>query len=516
MAATAVPMGIQDELWLTMDRPNNLMVVDGALLLAADVPVEAVREVYAGLVERFPVFARRAVPTRGGRWSWADDPDFDLARHIAEVQLPEPCDIAALQALMSERRSRPLDPQRPRWQVLLVHGVRLADGTTGAAVVSRFHHAIADGVRLVQVMLGLCETDPETEVLPPDTGKAGLAEHSALHRARDAVVGAAGGAAQSVAGAAGSLLGAVRHPGRVLPRPAEVRQFGGRAVHDGAELAQLAGHGFGLEMLRRPDRVLDVLEHLGLPGNRGIHDASSLTKLSFAATPRTVWTGTPGISKAVAWSEPIPLADIKAIGHALGATVNDVMLAAVAGALRQYLLEHGGLHVDEVNWMVPVNLRPLQLDSGDLGNAFALVFLPMPLHHPEAAARLEAMHRTMERIKDSDEAVMTFGLQQVVARSPSQVAFALTNFFANKAVGVLTNVPGPRATLRFAGTEVRQVIGFAPSSGDQTMTTSIFSYRDGVTVGFATDATLVPDPSVLVDHVLEELAALRSAVDTAG
>ena len=85
---------------------------------------------------------------------------------------------------------------------------------------------------------------------------------------------------------------------------------------------------------------------------------------------------------------------------------------------------------------------------------------------------------------------------------------ALTDFFANKAVGVLTNVPGPRAPLTFAGVGVHQVIGFAPSSGDQPMTCTIFSYAGSVTIGFATDAALVPDPRELVAGTIAELASL--------
>ena len=105
---------------------------------------------------------------------------------------------------------------------------------------------------------------------------------------------------------------------------------------------------------------------------------------------------------------------------------------------------------------------------------------------------------------------MTFGVQRVVSRSPAQVAFFLTNFFANKAVGVLTNVPGPKHEVSFAGSPVRQVIGFAPCSGDQPMTATIFSYNGGVTVGFASDATLLPDPDVLADLVVDELNTMIS------
>jgi diacylglycerol O-acyltransferase len=165
--------------------------------------------------------------------------------------------------------------------------------------------------------------------------------------------------------------------------------------------------------------------------------------------------------------------------------------------------------VDEITWMVPVNLKPFEenLPPG-LGNYFALVFLPMALHHSDATERLAHVHHAMDRIKHSDEAVITFGLQRAVSISPEKIAFFLTNFFANKAVGVLTNVPGPSTELRFAGIPARQVIGFAPCSGDAPMTATIFSYNGGVTVGFATDAGLIPDPEVLSVLVVEELVEM--------
>jgi len=196
------------------------------------------------------------------------------------------------------------------------------------------------------------------------------------------------------------------------------------------------------------------------------------------------------------------------VGKAAGATVNDVLLAAVAGGLRRYLDERD-TSIDEVVWMVPVNLKPFEDNlPPDLGNYFALIFLPMPLSLGDAHDRLGQMHHRMERIKNSDEAVLTFGLQRIVSMSPKQIAFFLTNFFANKAIGVLTNVPGPSAPMSFAGVTVDQVVGFAPCSGDQPMTATIFSYNGGVTVGFASDAGLVSAPDELVDYVVEDLAAM--------
>jgi len=166
--------------------------------------------------------------------------------------------------------------------------------------------------------------------------------------------------------------------------------------------------------------------------------------------------------------------------------------------------------------MVPVNLKPHSQNlPSELGNYFALVFLPMPLDDPDTTSRLRRMHQQMARIKASDEAAMTFGLQRLVSMSPSAVAFQLTNFFANKAVGVLTNVPGPRARMTFAGADVEQVVGFAPCSGNQPMTATIFSYAGEVTVGFATDAGLVPDPEVLASLVTDQVAQMVAALEPA-
>ena len=507
-------MSVQDELWLNMDRPNNLMVVDGAMILRGAVELEQVRENFQAMVQRFPVFSRSAVP-RGRSWAWQDHPGFDVAEHVTEVQLPGPVTMASVQQFLSEQRSLPLALDRPRWAAYLIRDVELADGTIGSAVVSRFHHAIADGVRLTQVMLGMCDSaDQGLEAVVVRSGPDSGAPNPVT-----AVGHAVTGAGHAAADAVGGTLHALRHPiGTAAGVPGAV-QDGAHAATDLAGrvtgAARLGVHGLsdGFELVRHPDRLLDALEVLGVADHRSLNDVSSVTKLALSGTPRTAWTGKPGTTKAVAWSEPIPLSRIKDIGRARGATVNDVLLTAVAGALRSYLEQRDAL-VDEIYWMVPVNLKPFAENlPPELGNYFALVFLPMALYHEDAESRLAHMHHVMDRIKHSDEAVMTFGLQRVVSQSPSQLAFFLTNFFANKAVGVLTNVPGPASELTFGGIPVAQIVGFAPCSGDQPMTATIFSYAGGVTVGFATDAGLVPDPHVLADLVVQE--TLQMAATTA-
>jgi WS/DGAT/MGAT family acyltransferase len=332
---------------------------------------------------------------------------------------------------------------------------------------------------------------------------------SAAAAAAEEMVGNIGAAATA------AVAGALADPqGTLAATPAAAAAVPGRTVSAAVGLARAGVHGVedGIELVRHPDRFLDALEVFGVEDHRSTNDLSAVTKLAFAGTPPTVWSGEPGMVKATAWSRPLPLEGIKAVGRPHGATVNDVMLAAVAGGLHRYLTERGG-ETDEVLWMVPVNLRPFEDNlPADLGNYFALVWLAMPLGITDPTARLREMHHRMDRIKHSDEKVITFGLQRLVSLSPGQLSYFLTNFFANKAVGVLTNVPGPQGRMRFAGVPVLQVVGFAPCSGDNPMTATILSYDGAVTVGFATDAGLVPEPAELCRLVVEELASMQEAL----
>jgi diacylglycerol O-acyltransferase / wax synthase len=485
MAMGGTKMSAQDALWLTMDRPNNLMVVDVAVVLDGIPSTDDVRAGFANLVARHPVFGRRA-RHHGTTWLWIDDPDFDLDRHVSVVDPGEDADMAAVQRFVAVERARPLDRERPLWAVTLLAPVTLSNGGVGSVVLARFHHAIADGVRLTQVMLGML--DPESVGAVPTVVRQGVS--GSLVLSTDTV---RAGASEVVRVATTTTKAVASTLGRTVTDP-----MGG--ISGAASVLSS-----GLTAFRHPDRLVDAFEVLGGEDHRTLNDATSASKLAVGSSQRTVWTGHPGAVKAVAWSEAIPLDGVKRVARSQGATVNDVLVAALAGALKSYLTGRGD-DVDEVLWMVPVNLKPFDQElPADLGNYFALVMLDMPLNGATPADRIQELRHRMLRIKNSDEPVMTFGLQRTISLSPSRIATALTNFFANKAVGVLTNVPGPRSALWFAGIPVRQVIGFAPCSGDQPMTATIFTYNDTLTVGFASDAGLVPDPGTLVDLVGAEL-----------
>ena len=134
------------------------MVVDGAMILRGTPTPEAMTDLMSRTAKRFPVLARRPV-RHGTGWAWEDDPDFDVARHLNERTASEPMSLVDVQHTLAAMRSEPLPKDRALWQCTVMSPVTLDDGTLGSAVISRFHHSIADGVRLTQLILGMCETD---------------------------------------------------------------------------------------------------------------------------------------------------------------------------------------------------------------------------------------------------------------------------------------------------------------------------------------------------------------------
>jgi WS/DGAT/MGAT family acyltransferase len=239
-------------------------------------------------------------------------------------------------------------------------------------------------------------------------------------------------------------------------------------------------------------------------------------KLLIDVLPRTLLSHEPGVDKLLVWSPPLPLDDVKAVAKGTGSTINDVLVSALSGALAAYLARFEE-SVDHLTTMVPVNIRPAgEPLPRELGNKFALVMLNLPTAEMTARKRLEEVHRRMEHIKHSPEVFMTSTIAEGIGHLHA-VEKPLVDFFAGKAIGVTTNVVGPREPRYLAGTEVTGVLGWVPGSGGQTLGVSIFSYAGTVRIGFKVDAATVPDPErllALFDAELEALRALGTARST--
>jgi WS/DGAT/MGAT family acyltransferase len=460
MAAPTVALANVDSAWLRMDDPTNLMVVTGVLMLDEAVPPERVREVVEGRLLRIPRLRQR-VSDRGsliGGPAWEDDAAFDLGYHLQTVELKEPGDDRALERLVSSLMSQPLDAARPLWQF---HFIPHYEG--GSAIVCRFHHCIGDGLALIYVILSLADNGPAYP--PPSAAGDDASPWDAVATAISSAVGAS------------------------LSLPTALARRVGSLVFDPTRVTEVTG---------------SVASGVGAVGKL----------LLMEPDPQTALKGPLVIEKRVAWSPSIPIDTVKQIGRVTGSTINDVLVSAVAGGLRRYLLQRKTV-LDEnvsVRAVVPVNLRPLA-EAHQLGNQFGLVFLELPLGVTEPLDRLFEVRRRMTAIKRSPEAYLTFQILRAIGTAPRQIFDLVVDLFQRKATAVMTNVIGPREPIRFAGATMRQAMFWVPCAGRLGLGVSVLSYAGRVWLGVATDAQVIPDPHAVLEGFDAELAALRGLLD---
>jgi WS/DGAT/MGAT family acyltransferase len=458
------PLSPVDTAWLHMEDPTNLMMVTGLFLL--DGPLD--RELLCAtlrerMAERFPRLTHR-VRQEGSGAFWQRDPCFDLGAHVHRMALPGPRDLRALRDVVSDLMSTPLDFSKPLWQCHLIDGVG-----AGSAVLMRVHHCIGDGLALGHVLLSMTDRVPWVESHGVPTFRRALEDHIA-----DRVEWLADKAAAAVEVA----LRAGLHLGHAVQE--------------------------GIETVRHPARLLDLTRSAAQ--GAGV----LLDMLTRPSDPLTPLRGPLGVSKRAAWSRPLSLGAVRAVGARADATVNDVLLAAVAGGLRRYLERRGartrGL---EIHAIVPVNLRPAER-ADDLGNLFGLIYLGLPVGVAERGERLALVRERMAAIKRSAEPVVGFQLLGALGLAPRRLAEALVHVFGSKSTAVMTNVIGPGQPVYLCGRRVGTLMFWVPQSGRMGLGVSIFSYDGRVVVGVATDRGLVPDPESIVSAFESEFAALRA------
>lgn len=217
-------------------------------------------------------------------------------------------------------------------------------------------------------------------------------------------------------------------------------------------------------------------------------------------------------TKRVAWTDPIDLAMIKDVKNTLGATVNDVLMACVAGAFQRYARANGGEPLSRLRVSMPVNVRwPDEPPAMD--NRFATVLLKLPAHLSDVRERVKATKKRMDRLKRSPEPVVMFGAQNILLYTlPSKLGRKLVNFYGNKTTSVLTNVPGPQVPLFVGGSRVRGLVFWVPQRDRIGIGISIISFSGAVRVGVIGDTALLEDPGALVAAFEEEFGELRGAV----
>jgi WS/DGAT/MGAT family acyltransferase len=446
-----------DITWLRMDRPANPMTIVGVLTLAGPVDVGRLEATLAKRILAFDRFRERVEARAAGLW-WCEDAHLDIAHHIKHARLPGAAGKAEFERYVGDLAGRPLDRARPLWEFHIVE-----DYEGGAAVVMRIHHAIADGIALVNVLLSLTDERPDAPIAP---------------RKRNVHKQASPGVAW------GEMFG-----------------LAGRAVGAGLRVSDEVWR-TSLDVAAHPAHAINYLRD-------GAGVAAELAYLLLMPTDTpTRFKGVPLGDKRVAWADPIPLPEVKAVSRAFGCSVNDMLLAAVAGALKGYLKEKGDRTEGvELRALVPVNLRPP--GSGEaLGNRFGIVAVELPVGLASPLDRLYEVRRRMEALKTSYEPSVTLGLFAGLGYAPQVVQDRLFDLLLSRATAVMTNVPGPQQPLYLAGSEVKQVMFWVPQSGNIGMGVSILSFNGKVHFGLITDAAMVPDPGAIIARFAPEFERL--------
>ncbi len=467
-------MSNADNFWLSMDQPTNLMVITGFMEFKALLDFNRLYATIDSRLASFPRFQRKIVQPKSGIGvpSWEADPHFDLRSHLQRVALPVPGDKTELQEMVANLTVTPLDPNKPLWQVHLIENYG-----DGCVLFFRIHHCITDGIAGIFLLLSMADQEPDAPWPKSQPPKKPKPFSLGTLLPIDAIIDTAK-----------KTINTTEKLSRQAIKELE------KAISDPAHVKQLSK------------------KYSCIPTDF----ASVLSKyMLMSSDPNTAFKGKLGVRKRVAWTEPMPLDKIKTVGRAIStATLNDVLIATVTGAMRRYLKSRN-TRVNELDLRVtvPINIRKPGTEF-ELGNKFSLVFLPLPVHLKDPILRLKEVKRRMDRLKSSPDPLINFALLSVMGYLPPLLAKQASAFFGNKASGVLTNVPGPRQPLYFAGQKIENFMFWVPRSGKIGLGISIFSYDGKVTVGIASDEGLMPDPEVLLEGFEEEFNNLLALVQS--
>ncbi len=447
-ASTSEPMSSIDRAWLEMDTPHNPMVVSSILEFEDVADPKALARVLVQRTLLEPRFRQRIVVNDQG-YHWVEDDTPHLGYHLHTRRLEGPSD-PELRAAIATEFSQELDRALPLWRIAL-----FLRGKRRVTMLFRAHHAIADGVAMMRLMLQLADGAPE--------------RHVALHASPSPHHGPLGGMIdrlETVNSALENLTEIVvddlKHPGKLARQVAELRRT-----------------------FSAIGRVL-LLPDDNPPRFR---------------TP-------PSGHRAVAWTSNLSLATVRKLARAQGVTLNDVFLTALTGAFGRYLRNCDGSVPETQNMRVavPVNLRAGDDDS--LGNSFGLVLADLPVGLEGWHARLDVIADRMASLKQSAEARAVLIALSAAGHLPVAAEKQLVGLLSGKAAAVVSNLPGPAAALSVGGTRLANVVFWPPQAAAIGIGVSLLSYAGHVTVGVSSDVAQLADPKYVIDAFCAELEAM--------
>src|SRR4051794_5906897 len=471
-----------DAQFLALETPRQSGHVAGlAILDTSTTPTGelTVADIQALIAERLPLlpplrWRLQEVPLGLDYPYWADDIDFDLDFHVRELALPAPGSDAQLAEQVARIVSRPLDRAKPLWELYLISD--LESGHT--AMLTKIHHALIDGMSGAEIMGLLLDLEPEgREVTTPDRWGDD-----------DPPPGDLGMLARG-------LLGLPRYPLRALRSlPAAVPNI------EETPFSTLPGAGTVGRLAKAVARR---------------DGAASRQRL---VAPKTSFNGRVSAHRRFTFGQ-LSLDEVKAVKNAHGVTVNDVVVAICAGAVRRWLIEHGELPADPLVAQIPVSVRTGD-EVGTYGNRIMLMSAPLHTEEPDPLRRLQRTHEALDGMKERHRALPATLLQDANHFIPPAVfsrAARLTFRLATSGPGrptwnlVISNVPGPQVPLSCAGARLVANYPVSVITDGMGLNITVMSYCGSLDFGIVADREQMPDVAKLIGWLRDSLAELMPA-----
>ncbi len=474
-----------DASFLYMETPSTHAHVTGLMILerpSVDFdPFAAVYAKYASVVGELEPIRRRLVEVPFGldHPYWIDDPNFDLRFHVRELNVAAPGRDDQLAEQVARIHGRPMDRSRPLWEVYVIDGLESGEW----ALLTKYHHATIDGAA-GQVMLEfMTDTEPDA----PSPGESAPWEPGAIPSDVELL-------RLTMNNLARNPLRAMRVQARI------VRQFA-----DAAGMTSLSG---------LATRTGAAVKRIAEPG------AGDRPRVEMPTTsaPRTPWNKAISPHRRFAM-RTASLADIKRLKNATGGTVNDVIMAIGAGGLREYLLHHAALPDLPLRVMVPISIRTGE-ESDIWTNRVSAIVADLPTDCADPLERVARCRDAMNAAKRQFETLPAAELLDLFQFSSPVLATAASRVASQLRLAdrvdppvnlVISNVPGPRRPLYFAGAEIAHQFPLNIITDGQGLSITVMSYLDRLDFGFVADRELIPDLSDLADMHLEEISRLFDA-----
>lgn len=457
-----------DATFLYGETPTSPMHVGGLAIVEGTIAFDAFLKRIQSRLHLIPKLRKRLmwVPLSIDYPYWVDDPNFDINLHVSHIALPKPGDWKALRKVASKIFSEPLDQSRPLWSFTFVEGLdNMSQVPSGSvAIISKIHHVAIDGMAGAGILSVLFDLSPTPPKMPP-------------------------------------------------PKP-----FNPKPLPNELNLILKSSLSFAEKPLKLPRIITSTLA--------STLKAGFLTRVKREELPTAPFSAPPSILNGIIsarrkWNTVIlSLERIKALKRIMDVTMNDVMLAICAGALRRYLLEKQALPNKPLVAMVPISTRT-KTEEKNLGNQISNMLIQLATNIENPIERLEEIHENTVRGKMYQNAIGAKTLANMAEVVPFGIANQAARLYSRYHISemhnpvfnvTITNVPGPQVPLYLDGHKLYTIMGMAPIIDGMGLIIAIFSYNGKVTVSSTSDAKTMPDLNTFSRYLRESANELEALI----